>query len=137
MGTPCSSVYTPVYVGVADFPPAYAAVTGSYDPGNAYWVFNALENLVDRNYRERGAFIGGGTREGTEPVIAQVAGRWRRLEDEAFAMQPAVEATAAELLRKDEALAKAFLAAYTRMLAQRSFDDARSLADELRTRFER
>ncbi|MGE3312802.1 MAG: dipeptidase [Limisphaerales bacterium] len=137
VGTPCSSVFTPIYVGTPEFPRPYVSVTEMYDPENAYWVFNALENLVDRNYRERGASLGGGVRKGEDPVIELVAGRWKRLEDDAFAMQAAVEKTALELLRTDARLAQSFLGRYTQMMALRSFEDAKDLVDELRTRHER
>lgn len=137
VGTPCSSVYTPVYVGTSEFPRPYASVTERYDPENAYWVFNALENLVDRNYQERGGTRGGGLKNGEDRVIDLVAGRWKHLEDEAFGMQAAVERTAIDLLQKDPNLARSFLARYTQMMALRSFEDAKHWVEELRTGHER
>ena len=137
VGTPCSSVFTPIYVGTSEFPRPYASVTEKYDPGNAYWVFNALENLVDRNYRERGASLGGGVKKGDDSVHELVAGFWKLRENEAFGMQAAVEKTASELLQKDEGLAKALLSTYTQMMALQRFEEARDLLDELRTRHER
>ena len=137
VGTPCSSVYTPIYVGTPEFPRPYASVTEKYDPENAYWMFNALENVVDRNYWERGASLGGGVKKGDEAVIHFIRNVWKRHEDAAFGMQSAVEKAAIELLQKDESLGRSFLSAYTQMMATRSFEEAKDLLEELRTRHER
>jgi dipeptidase len=129
VGTPCSSVYVPYYLGVLDFPKPYAFLSDAYDRENAFWVFNSLENLVDRYYTEKGKFEKGETK-----AIDYVAGFWKEFEDGEFAMQAAVEKTALELYQKEKPLARSFLDAHSYALSLRAFVQAQSLGDILRTR---
>lgn len=137
VGTPCSSVYTPIYVGVSEFPKPYTFITPRYDSENAFWVFNGLENIVDRNYRERGALLGGGTKKGEDQTIHLVSGHWKQIETEEMLLQPSIEQMALELFSTNAPLARRFLANYSKMMALRTFQDAKELTDELRTRHER
>ena len=132
LGTPCSSVYVPYYLGVLEFPKPYTYCSGTYDDKNAFWVFNALENLADQYYGDKGKSEKGGTR-----AIDRVAGFWKKFEDDEFAMQPAVEKTALELYQKDPSLARSFLSTYSQALGLRAFTEARTLADILRTEYYR
>lgn len=131
-GTPCSSVYVPYYLGVLEFPKPFSFLTAGYDPDNAYWVFNSLQNLVDRHYGEKAKFM-----ESEMRAIDYVAGFWKVLEDEEFAFQEAVEKTALDLHKKDKALARAFLTTYSSGLGLRAFADALELGDTLRTKYYR
>ena len=132
VGTPCSSVYVPYYLGVLDFPKPYAFLSDTYDRDNAFWVFNSLENLVDRYYAEKGK------REKDETkAIDTVAGFWKDFEDGEFAIQAAVEKTALELYQKEKFLARSFLDAHSNALGLRAFVDAQTLGDTLRTRYYR
>jgi dipeptidase len=130
VGTPCSSVYVPYYLGVLDFPKPYGFLSGTYDRENAFWVFNSLENLVDWNYAEKGKPEKGETR-----AIDYVASHWKKFEDDEFAMQEAVEKTALELYQKDKSLARSFLNTYSNALGLRAFAEAQELGDTLRTRY--
>ena len=131
-GTPCSSVYLPFYVGVEEFPKPFAFLTEGYSRDNAYWVFNSLQNLVDRHYGEKAEF------EGVEMrAIDYVAGHWKDFEDEEFAMQEAVEKAALDLFKKDMAAARSFLSAYCNGLGLKAFERAQALGDALRTRYYR
>jgi dipeptidase len=132
VGTPCSSVYIPFYLGVLEFPKPFAFLTEAYSRDNAYWVFNSLENLVDRYYNEKGKF-----RESEIKAIDYVAGSWKAFEDEEFAMQEAVEKTALDLYKKDTALARSFLNTYSNTLGLRAFWHAQELGDVLRTQYYR
>ena len=132
VGTPCSSVYVPYYLGVLDFPKPYAYLSEAYDRDNAFWVFNSLENLVDRYYAEEGK-----AEKDKTKAIDQVAGYWRDFEDDEFAIQEAVEKTALELYQKQTSLARSFLNSYSNALGLRAFVQAQTLADSLRTRFYR
>jgi dipeptidase len=132
VGTPCSSVYVPYYLGVLDFPKPYAFLSDTYNRENAFWVFNSLENLVDRYYAEKRKLDKGETR-----AIDYVAGFWKDFEDGEFAMQAAVEKTALELYRKDKSLARSFLDTHSSALGLRAFADAQMLADTLRTKYYR
>jgi dipeptidase len=132
VGTPCSSVYVPYYLGVLDFPKPYSFLSDTYDRENAFWVFNSLENLLDRYYAEKGKFEKGEAR-----AIDYVAGFWKDFEEREFAMQAAVEKTALELYQKDKPLARSFLDAYSNALGLRAFADAQMLGDTLRTKYYR
>jgi dipeptidase len=130
VGTPCSSVYVPYYLGVLDFPKPYTYLSEAYDRENAYWVFNSLENLVDRYYADKGKSEKSGTR-----AIDHVAGFWKKFEDDEFGIQAAVEKTALELYQKDKPLARTFLDAHSNALGLKAFVAARTLADSLRTKY--
>jgi dipeptidase len=132
VGTPCSSVYVPYYLGVLDFPKPYTYLSDTYDRENAFWVFNSLENLVDRYYAEKGNSEKGETR-----AIDYVAGHWKNFEDDEFAMQGAVEKTALELYQKDKSLARTYLTAHSNAFGLRAFVEAQTLGDTLRTRYYR
>ena len=132
VGTPCSSVYIPYYLGVLGFPKPFTVLSDAYNRDNAFWVFNSLENLVDRYYADKGKSESGGTR-----AIDYVAGFWKDFEDKEFAVQAAVEKTALELYQKDKALARSYLDAHSNALGLRAFVDAQALADTLRTRYYR
>jgi dipeptidase len=132
VGTPCSSVYVPYYLGVLEFPKPYTFLSDTYDRDNAFWVFNSLENLVDRHYSDKARLEKGETR-----AIDYVAGFWKDFENREFAMQAAVEKAALELYQKDKSLARVFLNAHSNGLALRAFVDAQELADTLRTRYYR
>jgi dipeptidase len=132
VGTPCSSVYLPFYLGVLAFPKPFSFLTDSYDRDNAYWVFNSMENLVDRYYGEKAKFGGSEMR-----AIEYVAGFWKLFEDEEFAMQETVEKTALDLYKKDKDLARSFLTTYSNGLGLRAFSDALELGDTLRTKYYR
>ena len=130
IGTPCSSVYVPYYLGVVDFPKPYSFISERYDRDNAFWVFNSLENLVDRYYGEKRKFADAEMR-----AIDYVAGFWKKFEDDEFSLQSAVEKTALELYQKDKSLARFFLNTYSNALSLRTFAEAQVLADTLRTMF--
>jgi dipeptidase len=132
VGTPCSSAYLPFYLGVLEFPKPFSFLTDGYDRENAYWVFNSLENLVDRYYGEK-------AKSGSSEMraIDYVAGSWKAFEDEEFAMQEAVEKTALDLYKKDKALARSFLTDYCSGLGLKAFVQAQTLGDALRTKYYR
>lgn len=125
-GTPCSSAYIPFYVGVLEFPEPYRSLSERYSPHNAFWVFNSLENLVDRFYAEKA--------DAEQNVAASVAAFWRRFEEEAFASQAAVEKTALEVYHQDPRLARSFLTRHSGALGLQAFTAAQDLADTLRTK---
>ena len=130
VGTPCSSVYVPYYLGVLEFPKPYTFLSDTYDRENAFWVFNSLENLVDRYYAEKGKFADAEMR-----AIDYVAGFWKDFEEKELAMQAAVEKTALELYQKDKSLARSFLDAHSNALSLQAFVDAQTLGDALRTKY--
>jgi dipeptidase len=131
-GTPCSSVYVPYYLGVLEFPKPFSFLTKSYNRDNAYWVFNSLENLVDRYYNEKAKFG-----ESEMSAIDYVAGTWKAFEEEELALQDSIEKTALDLYKKDKVLARSFLNTYSNGLGLRAFASALELGDLLRTKYYR
>jgi dipeptidase len=128
VGTPCSSLYIPYYLGVTDFPEPYAFLTERYNRDNAFWLFNSVQNLVDEHYAEKK------TLEQREMrAIDYVTRHWREFEDDEFAMQEAIEKTALELYQKDHDLARSFLNTYSNALGLQAFAAAQELADTLKT----
>lgn len=129
-GTPCSSVYVPYYLGVLEFPKPFSFLTKDYGRDNAYWVFNSLQNLVDRYYGEKAEFG-----ESEMRAIDYVAGFWKEFEDDEFALQDSIEKTGLDLYKKDKALAHSFLTTYSNGLGLRAFASALELGDLLRTKY--
>jgi len=137
-GAPCSIVLTPWYLGITETPEIYykpweieeqlkvshhfdpPAGTFDYDPEFAFWAFNAVENLVDMNYKK-----------GLELVRAV----WDPFEAGQFAIQPVVEEIALKLFSEDETLARQFLTDYTSSRALLAVDKANKLSGELKTLF--
>jgi dipeptidase len=136
-GTPCSSVFLPFYLGVEEFPKPYASISRKYTSDNAFWVFNALENLVDHYYADKGATVGGVQKPGGERAVDHVSACWKNFEDQEFASQSAFEKTALELYKQDKGLARSFLTKYSGMFAFQAYLDAQRLADDLRTKHDR
>jgi dipeptidase len=134
----CSSVLTPWYLGITETPASYYKQYGlkknltvdfhfnppkgtfDYDPKKAFWVFNALENLVDLDYKKN---------------IEKVRAIWKDYEAKEYAMQAAVEETALKLLKKDKDLGRKFLTLYSSSLALKAIERAEKLVKELRAAF--
>ena len=137
-GASCSSVLTPWYLGITHTPEIYykqhdlkenltvefhfnpPPTTYDYDPDKAFWIFNSLENLVDLNYKKN---------------IKKVRSVWKDYEAEEFAMQPAIEQAALELLKKDKTSGRRFLTLYSSALALEAVGKAKTMINELRTEF--
>ena len=111
----------------------YVSIVDRYDRDNAYWTFNSLENLVDQYYADKGSSIGS-SKQGDVRAIDYVASAWKKVEDEEFTAQAAVEKTALELYQKDKSLARSFLTKYSSMLGLQAFVAAQELADTIRTK---
>ena len=134
--SPCSGVLVPWYLGITKTPECYykpwdieeqlkvthhfdpPAGTFDYDPEFAFWVFNAVENLVDMNYKD---------------TIGMARAVWDPFEAEQFANQAAIEEVALKLFAEDEALARQFLTSYTNSRALLAVELANELADDVKT----
>ena len=135
---PCSSVLTPWYLGISGTPEAYykqgdineqltlsyhfdpPAGTFDFDRDFAFDAFNALENLVDINYKK---------------AIKIVRKVWDPIEKEQFINQSAVEETALSLYKKDKEEAKKYLTSYTHSRALLALEKAKKLNNQLKTLF--
>jgi dipeptidase len=51
MTTPCTSAYTPWYLGSKDVPAAYRTGTNQYTKNSSYWTFRNLSRHTDISYR--------------------------------------------------------------------------------------
>jgi len=136
LATPCSSALTPWYLGMNKMPEHYFKSSDvekeldlnkhfdypsqrfEFDPNFAFDVFNALENLVDLDYKKS---------------IKIVRSEWDDFENHQFAVQSAVEDTALKLYQKDEKLAIDFLTRYSLSRAILAFYKAKDLVNRLKT----
>jgi len=96
--TPCTSVFTPWYVGILAVPAQYQTGSQHYTPGSAYWTFRRLSESVDFDYGDR---------------IRPVQDVWDAFEAWEFDLQETVEDVALGLYYNDEAMARWFLTRYS------------------------
>lgn len=117
---PYTSCFMPLYCGITALPPPY--VTGTYRRfsfDSAWWVTNLVSNLTyDRWAR----------------VLPDVQEAQAAHEREAFAMLPAIDRAAADLMQTDEKLARRFLTDWSVRTAERLFADWRELAGAIITK---
>ncbi len=133
---PCTSVLVPWYAGINSTPKTYyknwpleqalniafqfnpPEGTFDYDPGNAFDVFNGLENMVDLHY---------------PGFIKLVREQWDPFEEEQFAMQHAIEEVALSLFEENEDLAISYLTGYSNYRAMKALEMAREMLNYLKT----
>lgn len=131
---PCSSVYTPWYLGIDAIPEVYSrpgsleekldlAHHFAYDPQEhadrsryAYGIFYGLTLAVDHDYGR---------------AMAKVKPAWQAFEAVQFNLQQTMEETALGLLEEDPDLARAFLTEYTAGRAALAIQMARQMTQEL------
>lgn len=135
---PCSSGFVPWYLGITRVPGAFQkapeslhttardlldfhfrplAETWRPDLDSASVLFGLLGGLVDGHYAN---------------TIGYVERRWRRFEDQAMALQPAIDRSAAELYERDPDQARELLTVFTHAQAAKSLELAREMLDTLR-----
>jgi len=132
---PCSSVFTPWYLGMKEIPKAYykpgdfkkqielkyhfnyPAEKFVFDSEFAFDIFNELEGLVDIDYKR---------------AIKFVRKTWHPFEDYQFAYQPLIEEVALKLFEKDENLARKFLEDYSYSRALFALEKAKELISNLK-----
>jgi dipeptidase len=94
-----TSCFLPLYCGITALPEQYAK--GDFERmslDSAWWMFNLVSNFT---YDRYSAVI---------PCVREVQQEW---EGRFLALQPAIDRTAAELMEKDEGLAREFLTRYS------------------------
>lgn len=112
-----TTVWFPLYAGVTALPPSFT--TGRLEEfswDSAWWIFNVVANYASLKY----GFM-----------IEDIRAAQRDLEGRFLAMQPAVEAAAAELHGQDPALAADYLTTYSTAAGERVAERWRALAGEL------
>jgi dipeptidase len=118
VGTPCSSIYTPWYLGSLKVPEEYQTGNSQFTQRSAYWTARNLSKTVDMRYR-------------TE-VVDEIRSDRGRFERKEFDDQTEVENVALRLYRQNPDKARAYLSEYSTGLAQKAMEELRSL-----TRFSR
>jgi dipeptidase len=116
MSPPCASPYIPWYFGSKRIPAPYQAGQNMSSPDSAYWAFQSLSNLAEKNYQKR------------IPVIQD---RWNALEKEAELSQSFFEGLARCLDLVSKSLAVDLLNCYSEFLALQAFNTAGELAKEI------
>lgn len=116
MDAPCSSVYTPWYMGILEVPYEYTIGTNVEDEESAYWAFNTLGNLVDEHYGD---------------MIGDIREAWAAFEAKELKLQPVVEKVALKAYHKDSERARQFLTRYSNGLGMKTVNMAHKMADKL------
>jgi len=95
---PAESCLVPFYVGVTNLPKAYqVGSTMVFDRSFAWWAFNFVANWAELKYSY---------------MIKDIQALQAEIESKQYAMQPAIEKAAQELVPKNPALAREFLTRY-------------------------
>ncbi|MEA4884501.1 MAG: C69 family dipeptidase [Clostridia bacterium] len=121
-----TSVYVPVYAGVRNLPANYAVNDRTkFNLDNykesAWWAFDFMDNLVNRRYQD---------------MIKDLVAVRDPFEAEQFALQPAIEKTAAELYKTNPELAVSFLTQYTNSRCEKAVDLYWRTAEQLITKYD-
>ena len=132
---PCLSALTPWYLGITETPKYYyqpldaetqlslthhfspSPDTFKADPSQAWWKFMALQDVVNKDYKNRSKTV--------QPV-------WKSFEGREFEKQNAVEERALQSMKTDENTACAYLTQYCADLALRACEEADRMAGRLR-----
>ncbi|MFW6124362.1 MAG: dipeptidase [Acidobacteriota bacterium] len=135
LAAPCSSVLTPWYLCMDEMPDHYFKPGDiekemdlkrhfnypkkrfEFDPHFAFDVFNALENLVDIDYKK---------------AIKIVRSEWDPFEDHQFAVQSIIEETAMKIYEEDKDLAQKFLTDYSLSRASLALYKAKQIVSNLK-----
>lgn len=118
MGTPCTGVYVPWYMGTKEIPPEFQTGTSNYTQSSAYWRFFDLTELVDWNYKD---------------AIDKVRATWKGFEINAGLLQQDIEARALRLYITDREKALDLLTWYSSALARSAYMMAGELIEKIKT----
>ncbi len=116
-----TSCYFPLYAGISAVPPSFAR--GSlhrFSWDSAWWVFNLVANYAQLKY---------------STMVKDIVKVQRELEGNFFALQPAVEKTALDMMKSDPARAKRFLTDYSVGAGEEVFARWQELAAHLFTKY--
>lgn len=93
-----TSCYVPLYAGISAVPPSYGrGDIRKFSWDSAWWVFNLVANHAQLRFSD---------------MSKDILKVQQELEGNFFALQPAIESTAAEMLKADPERAKRFLTDY-------------------------
>ncbi len=136
-GRPDVNTYVPFYPVATKIPSMYHFVPGgggwsqslahhfnplpgtfAYQPDRAFWVFNDLENISGLNYYRS---------------IGKIQEVWKSMEQEAFALQPAIEQTALRLYHTHPKAAIRYLQETSLVRASVALKTARNLTKNVKS----
>ena len=116
-----TSCYFPLYAGITAVPPSFARGTmRRFSWDSAWWVFNLVANYAQLKYSS---------------MVKDIVKVQQELEGNFIALQPAVENTALEMLKRDPAAARRFLTDYSVSAGEQVFARWKDLAETLFTRY--
>jgi dipeptidase len=118
-----SSVYTPFYSSITAIPHCYEVGNGSimeYSDDAAFWVFNQVSNFAYTRYNA---------------MIPEILAKQKELETKYIASSGVSDAVAAELFKKDPAMAVAYLTDYSKDQAHNTVKTWKSLYRYLFTKY--
>lgn len=118
-----STVYVPMYCGIADAPKAFAVGTADFHHfswDSAFWVFNFVSNYTYLRYKD---------------MIIDVQKVQRELEGGFLANQADVERVAVDLYRRSPVLAREHLTRYSHDRSEQTVRRWRKLGEELIVKF--
>lgn len=131
---PCTSVFTPWYSCVDELPAAYhdgaspqlaLKLEHHFQPeadifrptcDSVFWTFQQLSRLIERDYAR---------------LAPPLQREWQRCEQTAYALQPAVERVAAQLMAEQPGLARRWLSDYSLGRGLQAWQRAKQLLAEL------
>lgn len=87
--------------------------------GSAFWTYRTVANLVNPHHSR---------------LIGMVLPGWEAMEDEALALQPVIDKSAAELFRRDPALARKLVTTWSCGRAHMALERTREIIADLHTK---
>ncbi len=121
LDNPYTNFFIPLYTSISDLPAAYTSGSmEAFSRDSAWWTFNFVANFANLRYRD---------------MIRDIQKAQKEIEDLEFALQPAVEQTARQLLATDPGLAAAYLTRYCVSNGQMNQERWWRLAEFLITRY--
>lgn len=121
MDNPHTCVFVPLYTTITELPPSYTRGSlQQFSRDSAWWAFNFVANYANLRYSH---------------MIKEIQAVQERIEDLQFALQPAIEQTALNLLRTDPSRIAPFLTRWCVSNAETAVQDWWKLADHLITKY--
>jgi dipeptidase len=118
-----STVYTPMYCGMTEVPKPFAVGNGSmmeFSDNSAFWIFNMVSNFSYTGYN----YI--------HPDIEKAQ---QEIENKYVKYTSAIDVAAAELYKKDPALAREFITEFSVKQGNKTFECWKKLYADLFTRY--
>jgi len=121
MDNPYTNFFIPLYTSITDLPAPYTKGSMEmFSRDSAWWVFNFVANYANLRYSY---------------MIQDIQKVQKEIEDLQFALQPAIEATARQLLATRPELVSAYLTRYCVSNGQMNMDRWWQLAEFLITKY--